>query len=149
MENPPAFVISELRLRLQQKKLLLASTKIYLIYKKQMHMEKQIACCGFDCSTCEVRIATVKNDDALRVKIAEEWKVRYHKTDIFPEMINCAGCREAGVINNRCELCEIRKCVKSKNFKTCVECIKLEDCTLLKKVHQHVPEAMDNLKSLK
>ena len=112
-------------------------------------MEKQIACCGFNCSACEVRIAIVKNDHALRSKIAEEWKLRYNNPDILPEMINCAGCRETGILNKRCELCEIRNCALSKNFQTCAECIKLNDCLLLKKAHQHVPEALENLKSLR
>lgn len=31
-------------------------------------MDKLIGCCGLDCETCDARIATVKNDDALREK---------------------------------------------------------------------------------
>ena len=35
-----------------------------------------IGCCGLDCETCDARIATVTNDDALREKTAAfypEW----------------------------------------------------------------------------
>jgi hypothetical protein len=36
-------------------------------------MEKLIACCGLNCAACDARIATLTNDDALRVKTAERW----------------------------------------------------------------------------
>lgn len=112
-------------------------------------MKKQIACCGFDCATCEVRIATVNDDNALRASLADEWKVLYNSDDITPEMINCAGCRGTGALNMRCKFCEIRKCAMFRSFPTCAECDELEDCLLLKKVHHHVPEALENLKQLK
>jgi hypothetical protein len=35
-------------------------------------MEKLIACCGLNCSTCEARIATIKNDDELRKATADK-----------------------------------------------------------------------------
>jgi len=111
-------------------------------------MAKQIAYCGFDCATCEVRVATVNNDDVLREKIAEEWKKRYNSFDISTEMINCAGCKGEGVLNKRCEYCEIRKCALQDNLETCAECENFEDCKFLKKVHQNVPEALENLRSL-
>ena len=33
-------------------------------------MNKMIACCGINCETCEARIATIKNDDKMRVEVA-------------------------------------------------------------------------------
>ncbi|MBQ5987554.1 MAG: GNAT family N-acetyltransferase, partial [Clostridia bacterium] len=51
--------------------------------------------CGLDCETCEARLATVHNDDALRKKVAEEWS-KLNGVTITPEMINCSGCRVAG-----------------------------------------------------
>lgn len=44
--------------------------------------------------------------------------------------------------------CEIRNCVNSKGFETCANCEKLEDCEITKSLHQFVPEALLNLKSL-
>ena len=111
-------------------------------------MEKIIACCGLNCVACDARIATVTNDNALRAKTAELWKVQYNVPDILPEMINCTGCMEAGAKIGHCAECEIRNCVISKNFKTCAECEKLETCAILKNVHQFVPDALQNLKSL-
>ena len=110
-------------------------------------MEKFIACCGLDCATCDARIATLANDDELRAQTAEKWKVQFG-ADITPEMINCTGCREAGVKFAHCSECEIRNCVKSKGFETCADCDKMENCVLLKNIHQYVPEAFANLKSL-
>ena len=34
-------------------------------------MNKMIACCGINCETCEARIATIKNDDKMRVEVAK------------------------------------------------------------------------------
>jgi hypothetical protein len=63
-------------------------------------------------------------------------------------MINCTGCREEGVKFSHCAECGIRNCVASKDFETCADCDKLETCELLVNLHQFVPEALENLKSL-
>ena len=112
-----------------------------------MIMEKVIACCGLDCATCDARIATMADNNELRAQTAEKWKVQFD-AGITPEMINCTGCREAGVKFAHCSECEIRKCVHLIGFQTCAQCEKLEDCALLKGIHQFVPDAMENLKSL-
>ena len=111
-------------------------------------MEKTIACCGLNCATCDARIATLANDNELRMQTAEKWKAHYGAAGITPEMINCTGCREEGVKFSHCAECEIRKCVQSKGFETCASCEKLEDCEITKSLHQYVPEALLNLKSL-
>jgi len=110
-------------------------------------MEKIIACCGINCASCDARIATLSNNDELRVQTAEKWKAAF-SADITPEMINCTGCREAGVKFSHCAECEIRNCVNSKGFETCADCEKLESCALLVNIHQYLPEALTNLKSL-
>ncbi|MBV5311693.1 MAG: DUF3795 domain-containing protein [Prolixibacteraceae bacterium] len=110
-------------------------------------MEKLIACCGLNCATCDARIATMANDDVLRTQTAEKWKVAFG-ADITPEMINCTGCREEGVKFAHCSECEIRNCVQSKDFQTCADCDKLENCPLLVNLHQYAPDALENLKSL-
>jgi hypothetical protein len=110
-------------------------------------MEKLIACCGLNCASCEARIATIANDNDLRAQTAEKWRVQFG-ADITPEMINCSGCREAGAKFAHCAECEISNCVKSKGFETCAACEKLENCEITKNLHQFVPEAMLNLRSL-
>ena len=111
-------------------------------------MEKIIACCGLNCAACDARIATLTNDNELRAKTAERWRVQYNAPGILPEMINCTGCLEAGVKFAHCEQCEIRNCVKSKGFQTCAECDKLESCSIVGNIFKYVPEALENLKSL-
>ena len=34
--------------------------------------------CGLDCSQCEAYLATQKNDDAERSRIAKAWSDQYH-----------------------------------------------------------------------
>lgn len=110
-------------------------------------MEKLISCCGLDCMTCDAWKATITNDDVLRAKTAEIWKVQF-SPDITTEMINCTGCREVGVKFAHCDQCEIRNCVKSKGYETCADCDQLESCTIVGNIHKYVPEALENLKSL-
>ncbi len=111
-------------------------------------MEKLIACCGLDCATCDARLATVMNDNELRAKTAEAWRVQFNAPSISTEMINCTGCREAGVKFEHCSQCEIRNCVISKGFKTCADCDQLESCSIVGNIHKYVPDALENLKSL-
>lgn len=49
-----------------------------------------IGCCGLDCETCDARIATLTNDNALREKTAALW-TKLNGVTISPEMINCTG----------------------------------------------------------
>ena len=51
-------------------------------------MRKMIARCGLDCEKCEAFIATERNDDALRAKVAREWS-ELNRVEITPDMINC------------------------------------------------------------
>jgi len=111
-------------------------------------MEKIIASCGLNCASCEARIATIADNNELRAQTAEKWKVQYGAAAITAEMINCTGCREVGVKFGHCEQCEIRRCALSNNFVTCAECEKMEYCIMIKSVHQYVPEALENLKSM-
>ncbi|MBR2239551.1 MAG: DUF3795 domain-containing protein [Prevotella sp.] len=73
-------------------------------------MNKMIACCGINCKTCEARIATMKNDDKMRVEVAKKWCEMNHTNQITPESINCTGCREEGVKFYFCShMCEVKK----------------------------------------
>jgi hypothetical protein len=110
-------------------------------------MEKVISCCGLDCATCDARIATLADDNELRAVTAEKWRVQF-SAGITTEMINCTGCREAGIKFAHCGECEIRKCADSLGLQTCAECDKLETCPTVQMVHQYVPDALGNLHSL-
>ena len=109
-------------------------------------MNKYIAYCGLDCEKCEARIATVKNDDKLREKIAKEWS-ELNKVTINKEMINCEGCRIDGKKTLFCDsLCEIRKCAKNKNIETCGNCKDMKTCEKVGMIINNNDEALKNLK---
>jgi len=114
----------------------------FKIYQK---MKQLIACCGIDCETCDARIATVANDNELREKTAEKWRVMYQVPDITAETINCMGCRVDGVKIGHHSECEIYKCVQTKGFDTCGDCEELETCEIVGFVIQNVPGAKENL----
>jgi hypothetical protein len=111
-------------------------------------MRKFISVCGINCAVCDARIATLNNDDNLRKATAENWKKMYNAPDLDPSLINCLGCRQEGVKFAHCYECEIRNCAKAKNYETCGECSEMETCSIVAFVHQHLPEAISNLKDL-
>ena len=85
-------------------------------------MEQMMAYCGLLCSECPAFIATQKNDDAERRKVAETWSKEF-KVDLKPEDINCEGCLvDAENVFNYCKVCEIRKCAKDKVVVNCAHC---------------------------
>ena len=108
-------------------------------------MKQLIACCGIDCESCDARIATIANDDALREATAKKWSVMYESPDITAESINCTGCRTDGVKIGHWKDCEILKCAKNKGFNTCGECKELDSCQIVGFVLQNVPGAKENL----
>ena len=51
-------------------------------------MNDYIAYCGLDCEACEARLATVNNDNELRIKVSKEWS-ELNGVEIAPEMKSC------------------------------------------------------------
>ena len=113
----------------------------------RMFMKKMIAYCGLDCEKCEAYLATVNDDQALRVKTAELWSKLNHAS-ITPEQINCLGCRAEGVKTIFCEsLCSIRQCARKKDVETCCSCPEKKKCPVLDVIISNHPEARENLKA--
>ena len=108
-----------------------------------------IGCCGLDCEKCDARIATLTNDNALRMKTAALWtKLNY--VAITPEMINCTGCRIEGVKTPFCDkLCPVHNCVREKNFNTCADCEKTDRCQALGRIAANSPFVLENLNRLR
>jgi len=107
-------------------------------------MEKMLGCCGIVCSECPVFVATQKNDDSERRRVAEIFTKQY-STEYKPEDINCDGCISGSQrIFSYCSICEIRKCGKEKNVKNCAYC---EDypCEKLSKLFAGYSKAKDTL----
>lgn len=111
-------------------------------------MKQLIACCGLDCESCDARIATIANDDAMREKTARLWSEMNNSPEITAATINCMGCRTEGVKFAFCsDMCETRKCVSEKGFDTCGDCGELDSCPTVGAVLQHVPGTKENLRS--
>ena len=110
-------------------------------------MKENIACCGLDCDKCDAFIATRSNDDALREKTAKYWS-ELNGVTILPEQINCDGCRRNGRKTVFCDkLCQIRRCVLKKGYRTCGDCAELKTCPTVAMVVSNNEAALYNLKN--
>lgn len=111
-------------------------------------MDKMIAFCGITCTECPAFLATQKDDDEARKKVAEEWSALYN-SKVNPADINCDGCLSQGRrLLNYCTICEIRKCGQGRKVKNCAYC---EDyaCQNLKGFFEHAPEAKNTLEKIR
>lgn len=109
-------------------------------------MKELIACCGLDCESCDARIATVNDDNALREETARKWSGMNNAPQITAETIHCMGCRAEGPKFAYCsDYCGIRKCVREKGIDTCGDCTELDRCRLVGAVFEHAPGAKENL----
>ena len=114
--------------------------------KRNTNMNKMIACCGINCETCEARIATIKNNDKMRVEVAKKWCEMNHTDQITPESINCTGCRVEGVKFYFCShMCEVKKCVAAKGYETCGDCPDKNSCKKVGAIWENCAEAKENL----
>ena len=104
-------------------------------------MKRYIAYCGLDCETCQARLATEQNDDALRRKVAALWS-ELNGVEITPEMINCDGCRMDGVKTPYCDsLCPVRQCAPGREMETCGDCAEVRTCEKVGMILQNNEEA--------
>ncbi len=109
-------------------------------------MKQFIAYCGLDCETCDARLATVRDDEALREKTAELWS-RLNGVPITPDQINCTGCRIEGAKTPFCDrICPIRQCARGRNYETCGDCGEAETCEKLAAIVKNNPDTLKNLK---
>lgn len=108
-------------------------------------MNNYTACCGLDCESCEARLATVNNDEALRRRVAALWS-ELNGVEIPAESIRCTGCRIDGVKTPYCEfLCPIRACAREKGLETCGTCPEMRTCDALAAITRNNPEALRRL----
>ncbi len=108
-------------------------------------MNQYIAYCGLNCETCEARLATVNNDEALRRKVAKLWS-ELNGVEITPDMIRCEGCRLDGQKTPYCDaLCPIRQCALGRKAETCGECAEVKTCQKANMILGNNEEARRNL----
>ena len=111
-------------------------------------MEKMIGFCGIVCTECPGFLATQKDDDEERRKVAELWSKQYN-ADIKPEDVNCDGClSESGRLIGHCKVCEVRKCGQDKSLKNCAYCDEYA-CEKLNKFFEMAPDAKTNLEAIR
>jgi len=107
-------------------------------------MEKMIAFCGLICTECPAFIATQKDDDDEKRKVAEMWSKDY-KVDLKPEDINCDGCVvDSERLFSHTKVCEIRKCGMERKVTNCAYCDEY-DCDKLTEFFKMAPEAKTTL----
>ena len=112
-------------------------------------MNEYIAYCGLDCEACEARLATINNDNELRIKVSKEWS-ELNGVEITPEMINCSGCRIPGVKTVYCDsLCPIRQCAREKQMETCGGCLEMKSCEKVGAIIGNNPDARERLERTK
>ena len=108
-------------------------------------MNAYTAYCGLDCEACEARLATIRHDEALRRKVAQEWS-ELNGADITPEMIHCTGCRVPGEKTPFCDaLCPIRQCAMGRQVETCGSCPEMKTCDKLAMITGNNPDAQRRL----
>ena len=110
-------------------------------------MEKIIAICGLTCTDCPAYVATQKNDDEERKRIAELWST--DEWPLKPEDIDCDGCV---AIDKRlakfCHACEVRQCGLEKKVDNCAYCDEYI-CEKLAKCVERSPEAKATLEEIR
>jgi len=111
-------------------------------------LDRIVAYCGLMCSSCPILLATQKNDDEERKRVAELVKKQYGK-ECMAEDINCDGCLTDGPrIWHLCFTCPIRKCARQRNAKNCAYCTEYP-CETLMKFFKETPEAKETLDKIK
>jgi len=111
-------------------------------------MEKVVAYCGITCSDCPTFIATRKDDDVERKRVADLWTKEYGHEFKMGD-INCDGCLTRGTrVFNYCNVCEIRKCGQQRNVRNCAYCDDYK-CEKLSKLHEQAPKAKETLDGIR
>ena len=111
-------------------------------------MKSMIAYCGINCGECPAYIATQKNDDNERKKVAEMWAKQYNP-NIKAEDINCDGCTSNGARQfSWCNECPIRKCGTEKAVGNCAYCPDYS-CEKLAEFFKMAPNAKITLEKLR
>lgn len=111
-------------------------------------MEKMIGFCGIVCTECPAFLATQRDDDDERKRVAQMWSKQFNM-EIPADHINCDGClSETGRLFCHCKVCEVRRCGQEKNLKNCAYCDDYA-CEELNKFFTMVPEAKTTLEEIR
>lgn len=110
-------------------------------------MERMIAFCALECSTCPGYIVA-QDDDEAYAKITVEWFKAYN-ADIKPTYVNCNGCTDMeGRHTGYCAVCGVRKCASARGVTNCAYCDDYA-CETLSNFHKMAPRAKENLEEIR
>lgn len=97
-----------------------------------------ISYCGIDCAQCATYLATQKDDDVERQKVADMWGKMFG-VPFKKEDINCDGCHKTeGRLFGHCANCAVRLCGMEKAVETCGHC-KDYSCTKIDELLKILP----------
>jgi hypothetical protein len=102
-------------------------------------MEDRIAFCGINCSGCPAFVATQKDDDKEKAKVAARWSTP--KYPFAADDVHCDGCLiPDGRLMSFCGDCDVRQCALDRRVGSCAHCDEYP-CDRLDKVHAQDPAA--------
>lgn len=108
-------------------------------------MDRMMAFCGLVCTECPAYLATMRDDDAERQRVADLWSKEFGG-EFKASDINCDGCLSQGSrIFSYCSQCEIRSCGQERGVENCAHCEEYA-CEKLSGFTSKVPMARENLK---
>ncbi len=111
-------------------------------------MNNLIAPCGLDCTLCDARKATMKNDQAALAAVAGKWAKEYGGT-FTPASVRCHGCGATdGLQVGHCSDCNVRRCAIGKGYATCAPCPDF-GCEKLDWFFKNVPGTRERLEGLR
>jgi len=111
-------------------------------------VDKLFAYCGLACDECPAYIAHQTDDQALRIKTANDWSSEDFPVE--PDQINCEGCTTVnGVRWSWCQQCAVRVCASERNVATCAACPEYGCETLEQFLQMAGEEARLRLESLR
>jgi len=76
-----------------------------------------VAYCALPCDKCDAYLATINNDENLKIEVAARWGMK-------PEDIYCEGCKSENALFS----CTAKKCAVERNLITCAHCEDFIDC---------------------
>jgi hypothetical protein len=110
-------------------------------------MYEMTAFCGLDCAACGAYLATQRDDNEARAKLAVQWSTPTET--IKAEDINCDGCKsETGRLLGFCNVCPTRLCGLERGVATCAHC---DDygCERVTAMFAQIPQTRDLLEAIR
>ena len=92
--------------------------------------------CCVECNKCDAYVATRNDDDELRAKVAERWKMP-------AEEIVCDGCKSDRALFS----CEAKKCAIERRLPTCAHCGDFTSCD--KEIWTRSPDLTEKIQEMR